>query len=200
MNIAKGRTITVLGKEGVVFSRVWCIYELHLMLDDSKGEDNEQSKEGEWAVYTAIEHTYTDPVYGREEKRDAVGIISGGATSDGGYSALITARKKSFPYALIKKSPSIQVENAQASKESDRIHILNTIIGNTKEHLNNNPPKNYNKYSALNDSLRGGFASSAASLEGALKEGEKGWMKMLVEMSKSTSKSVMTFDFFEMGG
>ena len=95
MKIAKGRTITVLDKEGKVFTRVWCIYELHLALNDSKGEGNEQSQEGEWAVYTAIEHTYTDPVYGREEKRDAVGIISGGATSDGGYSALITARENS---------------------------------------------------------------------------------------------------------
>ena len=66
---------------------------------------------------------------------------------------------------------------------------MNTIIGNTKEQLNNNPPETHDKYSALNDSLRGRFASSTASLEGALKEGEAEWINMLVAMSKITSTS-----------
>merc|ERR1719491_2832394 len=138
---------------------------------------------------------YTLPDDPFEEERDAVGIISGGATSDYGNSDDITAREEAFPYDLIKKSLAIKVEEADASQESDRVHILNTIIGNTKEQLNDNPPKSHDKFVALNDSLRGRFASSVASLQGALKEGEAIWKEMLVAMSKSTSKSAMEFNF-----
>merc|ERR1740124_1867879 len=204
MNVAKGRTITVLDKEGVVFTRVWCIYELHLTFIDLEGEGNEKSQEGEWAVYTAnehtIEHRYYQFPYGEtkgEEERSAVGIVSGGTTSDRGNNGLISteAREKAFPYELIKKSLTIQVEDAKASKEFDRVHILNSIIGNTKEELNDDPPKKHDKYAVLNDSLRGRFASSTASLQGALKEGETEWMNMLVTMSKGTSKKAMEFRF-----
>jgi len=192
MNIAKGRTITVLDKEGVVFTRVWCIYELHLTLIDYEGEGNVESQEGVWAVYTAHKHTHCDRR--RLIERDAVGIISGGAPCD--YDSINTnSREDYFPYELIKKSLTIQVEDAKASEESDRVHILNSIIGNTKERLNDNPPKSHDKYSILNDSLRGRFASSASSLRGALKESETDFMAMLVAMSKSTSKNAMMFSF-----
>ena len=205
MNIAKGRTITVLDKEGVVFTRVWCIFELHLTLIDSEGEGNEGSQEGEWVIYTENNHSYTDPYYDFEEERSAVGkeersavgIISGGATTDLGNFEKIAAREEAFPYKLIKKLLTIQVEDADASEESDWVHILNSIIGNTKEELNNNPPKSHDKYLVLNDLLRGQFKSSAASLQGALKEGKTKteWMEMLVMMLKSSSKSRMTFEF-----
>jgi len=100
-----------------------------------------------------------------------------------------------IPYALIKESLAIKVEDVQASEESDRIHILNTIIGNTKEQLNDNPPETHNKYSALNDSLGGKICIVRSFTGGCLKEGETEWINMLVAMSKSTSKSKMEFDF-----
>jgi len=74
---------------------------------------------------------------------------------------------------------------------------LNAIVGHTGNQLNNNPPKTHEKYSDLNDSLRGRFASSAASLQGAVKEGETEWKAMLVAMSKSTTKGLMAFNFDE---
>ena len=32
MEVSKGRTITILDKEGVVFTRVWCVFELDMTL------------------------------------------------------------------------------------------------------------------------------------------------------------------------
>merc|ERR1740124_1012082 len=200
MNIAKGRTVTVLDKGGVVFTRVWCIYELNLTLVNPQGgENNQESQEGLWAVYTANRHTYREAYDSFTEVRDAVGIISGGATSDGGASDT-TAREKEFPYQLIKKSLDIQIEDAEASEETDRVHILNAIVGHTGDQLNNNPPKTHPMYSELNDSLKGRFASSASSLQGAVKEGETEWKDMLVAMSKSTTKGQMKFVFNKNGG
>jgi len=110
MRIAQGRTITVLDKEGVVFSRVWCIYELHLTLRDSKeGKNNEGSQEGLWTVYTAKKHTFTGTylfcsgLINTKEERDAVGIIEGGATDFRRWGPMTTSREKFFPYELIKK-------------------------------------------------------------------------------------------------
>jgi len=46
MKEAEGRTLTILDTEGIVFTRIWCVYELYLTLIDSK-------EKGLWAVYTA---------------------------------------------------------------------------------------------------------------------------------------------------
>ena len=56
------------------------------------GTAEKNSKDGLWTVYTAHSHTYTH-LYGFEEKRKALGIISGGATSDLGQYVRISARK-----------------------------------------------------------------------------------------------------------
>ena len=32
MEVSKGRTMTILDKEGIVFTRVWCVFELYMTL------------------------------------------------------------------------------------------------------------------------------------------------------------------------
>jgi len=193
MEVAKGRTITILDKKGEVFNRVWCIFELFLTL--------EESKDPFWAVYTTQKHEYEIPDYKGDdkekngyEKREAVGIVSGGATSDIGDSSCITAREKSFPYDLIKRSLKIKVECADSSYEKDKIHILNSIVGKTGDALDNVPLESHKKYANLNNSLRATFASSTASLQGAAKEGGEGWNDMVTALSKG-SMTRMSFDF-----
>eukprot|EP00555_Chaetoceros_dichaeta_P015030 CAMPEP_0198257578 /NCGR_PEP_ID=MMETSP1447-20131203/7206_1 /TAXON_ID=420782 /ORGANISM="Chaetoceros dichaeta, Strain CCMP1751" /LENGTH=229 /DNA_ID=CAMNT_0043944503 /DNA_START=398 /DNA_END=1084 /DNA_ORIENTATION=- len=168
MDVASGRTITILDKDGKVFTRIWCIYELFLTLVGSKQKKaNDKSKEGLWAVYTAHKHTYNNPedYGGGQEEREAVGIIS-----DSGFSDFITAREESFPYELIKKALTIKVEKAEASKDDDRIHILNSIVGNAGDKINDVPPANHDKFEELNNGLKANFACSAASLQGAAKD------------------------------
>ena len=168
---------------------------MYLTLDDSNREDGtkEESKGGLWAVYTAHTHKYNQPAYwgGREEERKAVGIISGGATSDFGRSDLISAREASFPYKLIEKSLSIKVEVAKASVEDDRIHILNSIVGRSIDNINSVPPVAHEKYKELNNSLRGTFASSTASLVRASKEDDEEWNMMMEALSKGSTRGRM---------
>jgi len=206
MMVASNRTITILDKEGVVFSRAWCLYELFLTLEESKKEHaEEESKGGVWGVYTAYTHTYKQlqllggRIGGREEERQALGIISGGSTSDLGNNESspdrIAAREAAFPYNLIKKSLCIKVEIAEASLETDTTYILNSIVGTSAEDIDAAPPLNHEKYVQLNNSLRATFASSAASLRGAADEGGEGWNKMLTVLSKGTMRGKMEFDF-----
>ena len=42
MRVAQGRTITILDMGGVVFTRIWCVYELFLTLVDAPNGDKEE--------------------------------------------------------------------------------------------------------------------------------------------------------------
>jgi len=108
-------------------------------------------------------------------------------------------REKSFPYEVISKALNIEVENADASVEDDRVHILNSIIGRSKADIDIAPPKEHATYITLNDSLKSIFAASQASLQGAAKSGDEEWLKMLVALSKGTKKDRMGFDFGSAG-
>jgi len=87
------------------------------------------------------------------------------------------------------------VEVEKASVEDDRIHILNSIVGQLVDNINDVPPETHDKYEQLNNSLRATFTSSTASLVRASKEDDEGWTKMIRVMSKVTMRSDMAFDF-----
>jgi len=200
MKVAKGRTITILDKNGIVFTRIWCIFELYLTLivDSQVGKEEENSKDGLWAVYTAHSHTYKN-YWGAIEERKALGIVSGGVTSDLGNSHYFIAREAAFPYDLIEKSLSIQVEVADASVEDDRRHILNSIAERSIENIDDVPPAAHDNYVRLNNSLRGTFASSTASLLGAAEKDDRRWKKMIEALSNGTTRGEMKFDFYSNG-
>jgi len=155
-----------------------------------------------WAVYTPHTHTYKKPRssckkerFCKEEVRQALGIISGGATIDNENSDRIIARESCFPYELIKKAISIKVEDAMGSVDEDRIRILNSIVGNSVWNSNGQPATSHKKYIEVNNTLRAIFASSTASIQGAAKEGGEEWKKMLDAIAKGTMRDNMVFDF-----
>jgi len=196
MQVTQGRTITILDKEGVLFSRIWCVYELFLTLIDARQEkEREDTADGLWAVYTAFPHTYDYRYIRRQEKRQAVGIIPGGATSDVGNCIANEARERPFPFELITKSLSIQVEDAVASKEPDRVHILNSIRGSTRAVINDVPPATHDNYTAVNDALRATFTTSIPRLQAASKQNDKVWCEFLTALSKGGKEVTMRFDF-----
>jgi len=195
MEVAQGRTITILDKKGVIFSRACCIHELHLTLLGQQLEDRKEgSKRGLWAVYTAEEHTYKSPA-DHEEEREAVGVISGGVTSDGDDTRQIIARERSFPFELMKKALYIKVEEAESSNETDRIRILNSIMGRSGNELNDAPADTHESYNDLNNVIRAAFASSEAILRVATKKDDNEWMDILCALSNGTNKEQMEFDF-----
>ena len=108
MEVAKGRTITILDTDGIVFTRIWCAYELYLTLTDS------HSEKGIWAVYKAQKHNYSGPGSNTKEERESVGIISGGSPSDVNHAPLTTEQERHFPYEAILKALNIKVENAKS--------------------------------------------------------------------------------------
>jgi len=142
-------------------------------------------------VYTAYPHTYTS--VGDEEERDAIGLISGGATVDGGPWDT-AAREREFPFALISKSLNIKVEDAKATEEADRLHILNSIAGRGVSELNKKPLKGHANYTAIDDAVRATFVSTVQSLQSAHNSGDETiWTSTLSAMSKGTNPLKMLF-------
>lgn len=197
MQVAEGRTITIVDNGANYFTRIWCVYDLFQMLIDTPKKDNEQSTNGVYVFYTAHNHNYK--FFGREEKREAVGIGSTGATCDCGDTDRIAARESHFPFNLIRKSLGIRIEDAQASKETDRIHILNSIIGRTGSAINGTPPATHEKYTALNDALKATFVSSVSAIQLAVKEDDKVWVDFITALSKGEKDIKMRLDFREDG-
>ena len=199
MEVANYRTLSILDKDGEVFTRVWYILELGLTLTkvqekrEMGGDDVDVEWNGVWAMYTAHEHTYDGGVR-VEEHRKAVGIVAGGAPCDGMNASLTARRERPFPRDRILKGLGATIQTANASKAHDKTHILNYVSGNVND-LDAEPPKDHDNYEALNDAVRGAFASTIAVLQSACDGGDDEWQRMLIAMSKSIKQDIMHFDF-----
>ena len=209
MEVAEYRTASILDERAIVFTRIWCIEELYLThifsqkqkkkyqtrLEELEGEGKEVTKDdvkstnfaGLWAIYTALHHEVDD------EEHEALCIVSGGTSADGGDGTYTAAREDPFPMERIYQSRSIQVQTAQASVESDRKHILNSIVGAAD--LNAEPTQHHDSYDLLNNSVRGAFACTIPALRGSLKDSFDEFEKTLDVMSKSGYKDKLSFNF-----
>jgi len=154
--------------------------ELHLTLikvqeKKEKGGDYGDLKwNGFWAVYTAHEHTLYEGEEEYEENRKALGIVSGGATCDWDNANSTVLRERPFPRARILNGLDTTIQTANASKVHDKRHILNYISDNLND-IAAEPPKEHDNYEALNDAVRGAFASTIAVLESACRGGDDEW-------------------------
>lgn len=160
MEVTEFRTLFILDKDGIVFSRIWCILELGLL---TKDEDRmHPNLTGIWAVYTAHEHIwYTNTEYA--EKRRAVGIVPGGATSDNGYANITAFREQHFPMERLLKALDVQIEDTTASNDVDKNRILNVIADNIGD-LDTEPPKQHPNYGTLNNAIQDEFGCFISEL------------------------------------
>jgi len=188
LEAAQYRTLTILDRDGTVFSRIWCILELFLTFLESSHqgeEEGDQSTRGLWTVYTACDMYKDGPVVGRLDQRSAVGLAS---HREIGY-------EDRFPFDIVAKSLDIKIEKANASVASDRLHILNAIVGNTDD-FDAAPPETHEEYTVLNNFVIGAFASSIWLLQKASQQENKTfWKKMITQLSKSTRRGKMKLDF-----
>eukprot|EP00933_Yihiella_yeosuensis_P032455 TRINITY_DN26046_c0_g1_i1.p1 TRINITY_DN26046_c0_g1~~TRINITY_DN26046_c0_g1_i1.p1 ORF type:complete len:518 (+),score=89.84 TRINITY_DN26046_c0_g1_i1:54-1607(+) len=158
--------VSVVDKSAMCWSRIWCCYEVSVCLESSGPEHMK------YDMYTACDHlhSFTDkngrPV-GAPCKRKAVGITDGFAAVDGGWADYKSNRENHFPESLISDALCLKLEHGQASVDSDRVHILNAIVGNAD--LSSQPPEKHNRYEQLNQMLHGRIAASA--LKRAVQEG-----------------------------
>jgi len=196
MEVANYRTISILDKDGIVFERIWCVYELYLTLihvQEKRGNGVHLDWNGLWAVYTAHEHTYREGEKD-EEKRKAVGIVPGRGTTTDKTPLDIANRERHFPPDVILLAVMVMIQKAKASKKDDENHILNYISGNIYS-LDAEPPKQHIKYDALNDAVRTAYALTIPSLQHACRGEDDKWQGILTAMSKSTNKKEMVFNF-----
>ena len=146
MQVANYRTLVVLDKDGTIFTRIWCLFELYISLlrvqqqNKNHNSNNKTTDEvdwnGLWAIYTPYEHTYhgVDKTHG--EKRKAVGIynLPGGATSDA-WASDTANRERYFPMRRVLKAMALDhdvfIDNDNGStNHTDNVNVNVTANAN----------------------------------------------------------------------
>ena len=127
MEISKG-TVSILDKECVVYSRIWCIYELYKSLMDKKDDYKfDVYTEHDWEVNQKLTvDTFKD-------SGDAIGLIDGfidgdiqiGRTPNPFFKSL---RESQFPLERILDAGAIDIKKAEASEVRDEKYIKNTTL------------------------------------------------------------------------
>ena len=77
----------------------------------------------------------------------------------------------------------IKVEEGKASVEDDRVHILNSIIGES-DNLNAPPPTSHMRFDKVNAALKVKFASSVPMLQKARQQDNRTWTKFTSALSE----------------
>jgi len=170
MSICKG-TVSILDAGCVVYSRIWCIFELFksVMGDNSNYE---------FDVYTEI-----------DGDKGAVGITHGLVPIDMGDSFYKRSREYKFPLNRILQATNVDIKQAQASVESDRKFILNTITGRSEDDSVLDDHSNYDK---LNDILRGIFVAPA--LQRIIEEMDVDTITRCLEIVKVSNARIIDLD------
>ena len=171
MSICKG-TISILDAGCVVYSRIWCIFELFKSV---MGGNNSKY---EFDVYTD-----------RGGDNRAVGITHGYIPSDNGESDYKKHREYEFPLDRILQATNVDVKHAQASVESDRRFILNTITGLPED---DEVVDDHANYDELNNILRGIFVTPA--LQRIIKEKDFDTITRCLDIVRASNTSIIDLD------
>ena len=174
MSICEG-TVSILDAGCVVYSRIWCIFELFksVMGDNSNYE---------FDIYTEID---TDI----DGDKGAVGITHGYTSSDYGTSSIKKKRESEFPLDRILQASNVDVKQAQASVESDRKIILNMITGLSEDDAVVN---DHDKYDELNNILRGIFVTPV--LERIIREEDVDTITRCLDIVKASNSRIIDLD------
>ena len=139
MSIAKG-VVSVVDSSGLSWRRIWCAYEVATAL--------------EWATDVADfkYDIYTSYATGTGSSR-AVGITDGLAVTDDASAQRKAKREMHFPPEALANALSVQLHKGQATVESDRVQILNAIIGDGRD-LDAMPPQEHARFDAMDTLFR----------------------------------------------
>merc|ERR1712137_1394467 len=118
MGLAEG-TISIVDKRAITYDRVWCCYEVAVSI----GCDVSSSYK--YDIYTAC-----DCKDRRGKACKAVGITDGLAAVDKNTGNFKSKREDAFPLDIIDRALQVRLEHGKSTMESDRVHILNSIVGN----------------------------------------------------------------------
>lgn len=176
MNEAQG-TVTVLDAGRVTYTRVWCIYEIFISLLCPEREGGGRYL---YDIYTTI----TESV---------VGLTDGAAECDmedqpeyASYNKNL--REEGFPLESGLAVLDFSLTDAKATQESDRKHILNSIVGRAGEQLEETPLEKHERYEQVNRLLRGRLAQGIFRL--AIDHDSKETERLVKTISDSGLKEV----------
>ncbi|CAE8590485.1 unnamed protein product [Polarella glacialis] len=143
------------------FTRVWCAYELFMALID---EDRKKKP----LVLDTVAHTKAGTFVLTDGFTDAEAKVR-----DAGFPAEAEAckslRELCFPIHVLEKGVNLRLQEAQASEEADRRHILNSVVGKQLHELDEAPPLEHANYTEGTAQLGSRFA--VACFEPAFKKG-----------------------------
>ncbi|CAE8627837.1 unnamed protein product [Polarella glacialis] len=143
------------------FTRVWCAYELFMALID---EDRKKKP----LLLDTVAHTKAGTFVLTDGFTDAEAKVR-----DAGFPAEAEAckslRELCFPIHVLEKGMNLSLQEAQASEEADRRHILNSVVGKQLHELDEAPPLEHANYTEVNAQLGSRFA--VACFEPAFKKG-----------------------------
>ncbi|CAE8603749.1 unnamed protein product [Polarella glacialis] len=143
------------------FTRVWCAYELFMALID---EDRKKKP----LLLDTVAHTKAGTFVLTDGFTDAEAKVR-----DAGFPAEAEAckslRELCFPIHVLEKGMNLRLQEAQASEEADRRHILNSVVGKQLHELDEAPPLEHENYTEVNAQLGSRFA--VACFEPAFKKG-----------------------------
>ncbi|CAE8602841.1 unnamed protein product, partial [Polarella glacialis] len=164
------RLLLILDNVGpaMPFTRVWCAYELFMALIDEDRQkkplllDTVAHTKAGACAYSAGTFVLTDGFTDAEAK-----------VRDAGFPAEAEAckslRELCFPIHILEKGMNLRLQEAQASDEADRRHILNSVVGKQLHELDEAPPLEHENYTEVNAQLGSRFA--VACFKPAFKKG-----------------------------
>jgi hypothetical protein len=128
-------------------------------------------------------------VYTEIDGDRAIGITHGYIPSYYGNRLIKKLRESKFPLERIIKAINVDVKQAQASVESDRRFLLNTIIGRSVDDV---VVDDHDKYDELNNILRGIFVVLA--LERIIKEMDVDTITRCLDIVKASNARMIDLD------
>lgn len=149
MSLTKG-TVSVLDGNAICYNRIWCAYEIALVMHElKKGGSTGTADQEEYLydVYTTVNTQRAQAV--------PVGLLD---RVTAGHSKQLQTKDVAFPLDTLHKALTMQLERANASMSQDKMMILNSIIG--RQDLTCLPPQYHSSYDNLNASLRARLAES----------------------------------------
>lgn len=159
MQLCSG-VLLILDPLAMPFSRVWCCFELATAMT-SHFERTSRLLLDIATVKDELPEVLTDGLTMHEEQQEnAVCAGRGGKEK--------AKREERFPIELVKKALALDIAAASASRELDKIRILNSIAGLEEDRLDDPlpdplPPARLQRYRAVDQALRCIFALSSVS-------------------------------------
>jgi len=168
---ANYQVLSLTCKDGISFTRTWCVFEMSLGMDN-----------GNCYIYTAQKM--------ENRKYDVAGLVSGGATSDACPMETLK-RENNFPHTLVEKGINFNVMDIEATKEADRERVIEWIESQRPTSPSSKP---FEKCS-FSDKFRSHF-TTPGTLQARLSQGDTLWELMLTVMKRGEISKI-SFDFEE---